>query len=202
MARRGWDRLEARPDRVAGPRRPGVPGPALVDLHVRDVPRAGRDLRRPRPRHAGAVLAPLPRRGPGGARRRRRRPAPPRGGRLRPHRPRPRPPRLRAEHPGPRRAPRGPRTQLPRRAAAWRFQLRRGPTRTPGGVYVLGQPARPVRRGPRQAVSINGWSPEQYPARRLGRDPPRSSSTPAPSHSSSTASAETSCATARRRHSA
>lgn len=47
-------------------------------------------------------------------------------------------------------------------AAAWRDQLRR-PDARKGGVYVLGNPLDLYLANRTQTVSINGWSPEQYP---------------------------------------
>jgi hypothetical protein len=47
-------------------------------------------------------------------------------------------------------------------AAAWRDQLdEQGPS--PNGVYVLGNPLNLYLADRPQTVSINGWSPEQYP---------------------------------------
>jgi hypothetical protein len=48
------------------------------------------------------------------------------------------------------------------RAAAWDRHLRRGDA-PPGDVYVLGNPLALYVADRRQAVSVNGWSPEQYP---------------------------------------
>jgi hypothetical protein len=49
-----------------------------------------------------------------------------------------------------------------KRAAAWAGHLQR-PDVPAGDVYVLGNPLDLYVAGRRQAVSINGWSPEQYP---------------------------------------
>lgn len=48
-------------------------------------------------------------------------------------------------------------------AATWAAWLR-APTTPKGSVYVLGNPLNLYLSGRRQAVAVNGWSPEQYPA--------------------------------------
>jgi hypothetical protein len=48
------------------------------------------------------------------------------------------------------------------RASAWAAHLRRSDTPA-GGVYVLGNPLDLYLADRRQVVSVNGWSPEQYP---------------------------------------
>ena len=53
-------------------------------------------------------------------------------------------------------------------AEAWAAYLRR-PTTREGGVYVLGNPLDLYVAGRPQAISINGWSPEQYPPSVWGR---------------------------------
>ena len=176
-------------DRAGGPR---VPRAALVDLPVRDVPRARRRVRRRRARDTPRCLVTDRPHPPRGARRRRC--AAPGAARA-PYRvqhARGDPPRIRDDHGRSASPPRRPRAALPRgrRVGPAPPPRRSDPAR---GLRAR-QPARPLPVRPAPERRRQRLVSRAVPARGVGPAHPRSSSGPDPTRWSSTGSAPASCA--------